>query len=1159
MNKRAIIIIAAFTVLLFLSPAGTVSAAGSGGAVTVTAEHGSVINVSTGAAFPSGTVVGSAHLIFVPDPGYEFLGWAVDGSCEHTSDGTELMLSSVSGDVSVKVSVRNYSPSQEILGTVDVYGTPTPGDGLVNAWSFMSTKLDMNTSGSSMVWNGMPSCPLIVGDIVYVRAGGIVYGIDIESGTIKYKTDSIGKVDFFHYLGYGNGVIFDPIAHKAYDLELKYLYDLPSNLVYATYHDGFYYGCLESNDSGHYTLFKTTTDKDKDLVNGTKTNLFQGKTEYQVHAHYGQFSGVVFKDGYFFFLESNSAALADDWKAITAVNLATEKSSTLELPGFYGLKWDDGWISYNNGYFYITAYAAGLFDTSAIRNSSICWFTFDFDTGTFGTPEYDIIRTADGKTFKGIASGFEIHNNRGYVNARALDTSTLGGSDDTDTYLVAYDIGEDGRPIPTGKASSPMTHGGIVVNTAYESEGKIYIYLLPYNAGNQGVFVYVDELIDGKWVLNSNGTFMDPHDIVKQYCSQPVRVGPSGELVYYTDSGYTQCIRAASTFPITVTTIDGGYASVKRGYGGSAGTVLEQMFAGSTLNGSVLSLGTKTYTVYGLNEVTWTYDALNDPYNDRYVSSESLGTTNAIYSQIALVAEGSEPNFRSSGTHGWYYFSDDGIGKCELRDRDSLDKAVGTTMVYSDEAPSFDMKFMQPFRTVARGSSVEIEMPEKFEFSYSVKDSTVVSVSDNGKGIVLEGVKEDTTVLTISVGGRVFDVTVEVTPKVTVDGDRTITESVTSRSDSDGGRIDTEVTVVRDSDGSTSESIKKIYGPDGSLVSSETMTQTHRNRTESTILAGQYGESDESEKKVFDASGGLASHTRTVKETILRGNQDASNTKTVIEAVSDEISKVLTIIQTDTVSNFYCTSVTVTKVVENDGKQVSRDMFQTVESSDKGTTAVIKDGTVIVTVGDGSEADIKRMVEQLDGIEGLNVRITAAGRLTSDMAEDVRELKAGLVLGSETSSISLGPDAVGSLGSGDLTFTVGDAVSLSSKQKAAAGDAKLFDIVLTVGGNEASDFGKFSVSIACDIPLLDGKPLQVWRIDRSGATHPAENVVYTDGVLTFQADHLSVYAVGYMQESHDSSDENGVLVLVAVVCILAIIGAVLFVIKRAKARTPCFR
>ncbi len=1107
------------------------SYADGGFTLTAVADHGTVVDVSTGEPFTSASVADSIELYFTPNSGHEFVEWVVEGGCKSAPDGPAITISELEEAVTVTAVSRNYSTSQELIRIVDSYGTPTPDDVLVNNWSFCSTSLQR--TGDQ--WGGMPSTPLIVGNVAYVRAGGVLYALDISSGTIIKNVPSAGEVSFYHYLGYGNGVIFDTIGHKAYDLELNYLYSLPTGLRFASYHDGYFFGCIATEDAGYFTLYKTSADIDKDLNNGVKVNLIKNKEVFRIFNQYGQFSSVLFKNGYFFFLQADMITGIRGWRAMTAVNLETEVSTTIELSGFKGMPWDDGWLTFYNDYFYLTAYTAGLFDgvLTGLENkrSSLMWVKFDFANGTFGEPQYEEIKTTDDKTFRGIASGLEIYNGRGYVNVRSLGNDTLGGSDDAGSMMVAYNIGEDGRPIPDAQAPTVMTHGGIVVNTAHESEGRIYIYLLPYNMGNQGLYVFVDEYRDGKWQFCDRYTYLDPNSSITEYCSQAPRVGPDGEMIFFLDHGYVQCVKAASRLELTVTTIEGEHAVVQSECGKNASEVVSKLYPGCEVSGSTVTIGTKTYRMYGLNEVTWSYDELTDPVKGRYVGSQNMGLTDALYTQIALVEVNTEnPHFLAGGETGWYYFGDTGFEKCNLRSRASLNAAMGCTLIYSTTKPSSDSAFLVPYMSVARGSVKELELPDMLESSYATEDGDIISLSRDGNTLSVAGLKEDVAKFILTVGGKDYEMTVDVLPKVTVVGNDTITESIRTRATADGGRTDSKVTVTSNSDGTATDSEVKTYDKSGNLVSTETLEKSVLNADISQFLDGQLAEVEEYERIVTDASDAKTVHLQYRKELISNGSQDGTLRTDIIEALVDLLTNTITKTETVQISNTSVNSTKVTVTVEKDDKVIEKTEQQDVESATKGVTAKVEGDNVVFDVTGTSTGDLSEMISVLDGSDGKSVKVNADSTLVSSILDSAAELGAELVMDTGSATISLGTDALNALkGKGDVTFTMAEADqnTMTQKQKDAAGGAKVFSIDLKCGDDYQHQFGRFVIEVECDIQTEDGKELKVWRIDDYGEKTLADDVSYEGGKLRFSADHLSYYAVGYDNGSSGTGDEDG--------------------------------
>lgn len=1120
----------------------------------VYAEHGTVLDLSTGSAYSSSaTHTYPIELMFIANPGHEFIEWKILGECNSSSNGISLSISELKSDVSVTVLTRNYSTSQELLTVVDSYGTPVPGDTLINAWSFVSTELERVGSA----WKGMPCTPLIVGDRVYVRASGILYALDVHSGSILKQVKSGSEVSYYHYISYGNGVIFDTQGHKAYDLNLNFLYDIPSNLAYASYHQGYFYGCL-SNYNSYYTLYKTSLDIDKDLVNGVKKNLFTDDTSYLIFAQYGQFSNVIFENGYFFFLQADRRTGTTGYRAMTAVNLETEKSYTVELTGFTGMPWDDGWLSYYNGYFYLTAYTAGLFDgvIKGLENkrSSVMWAKFNFDKGEFEEPQYEEIKTPEGLTFRGIASGLEIYEGRGYINVRSLGTDTLGGSDDTGTRLIAFDIAEDGRPIPTGKASSPMTHGGIVVNTAYNSEGKRYIYILPYNQGTQGLYVYTDELLDGVWTLNEKYAFMEFDKSMNEYCSQAVRMGPNGELIFYLDSGYIQCYIAAERYPFTITTIDGETASVDKTEGKDLATALEKLYPGSSVSDGKLTVGTTTYKIYGLNEILWSYESITDlTINSRFTGTETYGTVNAPYSQIALVRLDCDPHFTVSGDEGWYYIGTNGIEKCNIRSRSSLADAVGCTLIYSKTKLSSDSLFMRSYLTVQRENTITLELPSQFDSSYTVDNESVIKVAKDGDTLTITGLAEDTATLSLTVGGKTNNIKVDVLPKVSVVDGKTVTESERTR-DLDGGGTSTTIYTKTD-DGTITSTVTTQTEKDSEGNTVRVTETTEETDLKGVTSEGQIGTVTTKNEKVTE-SGTVVSDRRYESESSTVTLDGTVTRTTTYDAVLDNLTQITTV--TKTVSTAYSSFVeyeSTSTTYDSNNSELSNTSDHSYTSK---TDAVDLDRTndsLTVTVKDGS-TDLSEILNRASEDTSItSISVDAGSSLNGSSVGAAGKAGADINMSTSNAEIVLNSDALNRLsGEGDLTFAVTDNVVLSSKQRSSAGDAKIFSVTLKYGDEEQHDFGKFSMTIACGIETQTDKELKVWRIDSDGSKTYADNVTYSEGKVRFTADHLSVYAVGYDSdpvEEKDSSDNTMVYVAIAAIAILVLVVLAVGLLRRS--------
>ena len=121
--------------------------------IEVSYDHGQIIDKATGLEYKGGEFLGEITLQFIPNRGYEFISWHVNGSAVYSTALNEITITSVQGTITVTVTLRNYSTSQELINVLDVDDLPDPDDELVLAWSFKSTQLEK----SGGMWKGMPS------------------------------------------------------------------------------------------------------------------------------------------------------------------------------------------------------------------------------------------------------------------------------------------------------------------------------------------------------------------------------------------------------------------------------------------------------------------------------------------------------------------------------------------------------------------------------------------------------------------------------------------------------------------------------------------------------------------------------------------------------------------------------------------------------------------------------------------------------------------------------------------------------------------------------------------------------------------------------------------------------------------------------------------
>lgn len=1084
--------------------------------ITVHGDHGTFTD-SKGNLYNGGTFTGPITLTFNPVGGYEFVKWHVAGTSDYIENLNHITIRSASEDITLTAVTRNYSTSHGLMSKIDVDNLLAPEDEIVNNWSFASTRLER--VGSE--WKGMPSVPLIVGDTIYVRAGGMLYALDAVNGTAKKFVESPGHVSFYHYLSYGGGVIFDVISHQAFDLDLNFLYDIPSNLVYATYNDGFFYGYVNmgKNPTTHlyeYSIYKTSTDPDKDLdSNGVKINLSKNTERFMVFEQYGQHSPFLVEKDWMFFLQADKAVGAGGYRAITAYNTVTEKTVTKELTGFAGMPWDDGWLTYGNGYFYITAYVAGLFG-GIIKGledkfSSIMWVKFDFDKGQFEEPRYQDIETKDHDKFRGICSGLVIHNNRGYLNVRASPDDTMGQTNDYGTCMIAFDIMEDGTPVPTEMAKSYMTHGGIVVNTAQEDEGLIHIYMLPYESSAQGIYIFTDELTDGKWQLH--GTYTKKSIPHTEWCSQGIRAGPNGEIIYYIDRGYIDSYIPADRNKVTVLVMDTNSAVSSSGTGQSAGSVIRTLYPNAAISGDQVTIGPDKYSIFGLNEIRNYWEPISDPYTSTWTGTENKGITEAPYHYVALLKEGSTKHFSPYGERGWYYTDDSGENvRCDLKDFRAVDAAAGKTLGFFETKPTG--LILPKSVTVPYNSTTDVHVSSKADWTFSVLDTEIVEAKTKGDGdLTLTFVSEGITQLVISSEGTDYYMTVYARLSGYLDEEgymvyRNTTESVDAM-----GNTVTDVNILRNSKYIVENTEERtVTDGTGKQVSRELVitTSNRHDRYEE----GHWVQTKNVQRMVYSPNDILTVHTEYGSESFEQTEYDGTIVQNLLEVEYDRLAGEKTSV--NTVKSTKDSVVLIERTVKGKDGAVTDAYRYAYSSYNEDTTARIAEGRLVIDLAPGPVANVIGLRDMLSEGEDLPVVIRTSSVVSEAILSMGAKIGAVLEYSSGGSVIELGPEIQNKFHkTGALVFSCSDAEkTMNAKQKAAVDGRPSFDLRLKCNSAEQHDFGEFGVRLNLDMVPDEGKMVQVWRVDEKGHLLPAKNVTCTNGTVSFVADHLSVYTVG---------------------------------------------
>ena len=456
----------------------------------------------------------------------------------------------------VTPNMRVFSTSNSLINVTDL---PTPEwENVTIVWQ---NQYDVDTS--MLVWTGMPSIPVIVDDHVYVRAADTIYKLSIYTGkVISSKTfDNTTSTAYYSYLGYSGDVIVDYNTQSAYDLDLNLMYKLPKAFTAVFYDSGYFYGLY----GGCLWKFDAETGS---LVND---GGWSDGVEVSWHGIYGTTSTPVFDDGWVYFVEASG-----DDRMIGAVNLETGAFDRIVLDEMNAYLCDDGWLTMyeykGTSYLFVTGYTGDLFDSGSDGNSIVMCIALNED-GTFadGSESWMKFRAS------AAASAFVVVDGRGYINVSqqsteaSADVGNAGGAfyvvdvhkfldapqslwtdhaDDVDidlTYTATTIEGLDGQQGGwlIYVEQSIRTHGSIVVSTAYKEEtGNVYIYLLPYTASEQALYTFCDW--DGK---TSATGYLKSSPVGENYGSQAIRVGPNGELIWYTDSGTIWCVRGVSGLP----------------------------------------------------------------------------------------------------------------------------------------------------------------------------------------------------------------------------------------------------------------------------------------------------------------------------------------------------------------------------------------------------------------------------------------------------------------------------------------------------------------------------------------------------------------------------------------------------------------------------------
>ncbi|MDY4580886.1 MAG: leucine-rich repeat protein, partial [Candidatus Methanarcanum hacksteinii] len=365
------------------------------------------------------------------------------------------------------------------------------------------------SDATSMVWKGQSSVPLVVGDYLYVRIGTQLMKIEVDTGLVIKSVSSVEVSAFYYYITYGNGVIIDNNAFVAYDLDLNQIYCIPEIIKNTSYQNQIsYYGGYFYFPYGSGLYRFSAIDENEDIkdemknlelccslnINGGSWSLYGSPVMAGNHLYYAITAGYD--------------------RGLLAFDTITKETNTVILNGINKQLLDDAWLTYSDGKLYLTAYSSGLFGAKASSNANqiVC---VEVNGCIFSSPTYTSVTNGGTAAMTNLA----IYRGRGYL---------VNGSE-----LLVYNMSDMSLIY---KERSAFNHGGIVLDTSRATEGngwEVSIYVIPYDLRG-GVMVHTDNQaknLSGMAVWNKS----IPSD--KQYCSQAIRTGSEGQMIWTNDTG----------------------------------------------------------------------------------------------------------------------------------------------------------------------------------------------------------------------------------------------------------------------------------------------------------------------------------------------------------------------------------------------------------------------------------------------------------------------------------------------------------------------------------------------------------------------------------------------------------------------------------------------
>ena len=1119
-------------------------------------------------------------LTFVPAMNYSFNGFDVSGTKDYSLNGYSITINSVEGYTKVTPLVTYVSSSSDLVRTVD-FDTPTASDDLVLSWSFRVDDIGGVVDTSHSAWSGMSSTPLIVDDYVYIQADGYLVCIDINTGdVVKSVSGYTSTTEFYHYLGYGGGYILDYVSYQVFDEKLNPVCKIPTDISYLKWYDGYFYGISES---GIFCKFHPT-----ETEGGVMKNLVSVSEKLNTQFNlYGTTTSGIMAGHYLYYISTAGSAVV-----LNAVSLGGDdlgQGSSVALDVLTGRYLDDGWLTYYDGYLYITSYTRGLFGSSTVSgNSYISYLAVDglkFDTDSYGYVDL-------GTGYNCLTSEFVIYNGHGYVNV-AKDTS--------DAKLISFNIGENGKPVKDKEVPSVASHGGLVisVNNLTEDGGCIIVYLLSYSGSRPYVFEDIHTVsADGSDVWNLQKYSVKMTDM--NYGSQAVRFGQNGQIVYFNDSGAVYCYAVARNNVYTFTFVsDTGESETYTAYGSTVSDALESLGSDIATVSALKKLDTVFgYSADGAKIYVGSYISTGYAWQEIENFRNSACSTGHVYKITYVLPTVTIDSAVYSNDAKGLTFS--GTAKV-----DNVNFAVyrGTTKVGSDEVVSVtDGKYAYVL-TIEGGLSVgtyilkvwdsDSEYPAEYTFTvvpptYKITFSEEITVTDGDTVLVSGSRIQEGTELTVSAKseeGYHLSWNIEFTNGKFVMPGKAVAISVEY--------IANKYQVVfKNWDGTELSSKSYDYGTSADAIVKPTATRAE----DDTSMYIFKGWSPEVTKVTGDATY-TAVYEKTSKQS---GGSSTSTSEITIASVRYSDNRV-------SLSGTSSFSVVHFAVFQNDVK-CSTEGFAPVYDGKYSTEMLIEDGLsagiYALKVWSGS-SDAATMTFSVGSSEtekfvpsGTGDDITVDSTEIEDYINDLSQ-NGTLEVDTSASSLTMSKSDISKLKDKDasleivfakgsvifdksslatLTGTEGSAVklllnaadtsALNQKIKTVLGDSPVFDITLSVGNNVVSALNGtalVTVNYVLDTDK-DVSKLAVWHIGTDGKIEALPCTYNGDGTVTFATTHFSDYAVVYdlavpseldvdpTPVPDDSDDSGNSMLIIAIIAVLAIIVvAGLVVVKKKKA------